>query len=89
MILIYIAQFHVYISQMRFTITRHEIEPKALKGCRYTVPVWSQLVIWYMIEVDRSQHRGNSPTLSEKSGEFFIVPRVELVKVETAGSADR
>ena len=37
------------------------------------------------MEEDRSQHRGDSPTLFEKCHEFLKVPRTGLVKVETLG----
>ena len=50
---------------MRFTISMHEIEPKALKA-PLAAAIRFMLVYMVYTEEDGSQHRGDSPTLFEK-----------------------
>ena len=51
--------------QIRFTISIHEIEPKALKA-PLAAAIRFMLVYMVYMEEDGSQHRGDSPTLFEK-----------------------
>ena len=80
------SMWHV---QMRFTVSMHEIETKALKGplaaFRYTAHVWSPISEYCIYGRGQVTAPGKFPHSFREACEFFKVPRMGLVKDERLG----